>query len=331
MILDNQKHNSMVYKESRQLRSRDEALTQIYGRKYTNYRKKWCADITDKNSIPAFPMDYSLQLVDSCNMKCAICHSRKRTAQKLEGGVLRKVIIEGKDKGLCSVAIGLDTEALIDTNLLFETIHYCQEAEIMDIMIDTNGLLLSEELSQKIIQCGVTMVCISIDAATAETYKKIRHSDKFELVCNNVKNLVQKRDELNSTLPQIRISFCKTYVNKHEEQLFFDMWENIVDQIDIQNYISTVGELQDLASGKQIKSDFCKDPFRRVGILANGDVQCCCCSFGHKDIVIGNIYKTSMQEIWDGEKMKAIQHAFLDHTDNIPRYCRQCLNNRWEF
>lgn len=108
MILDNQKHNSMVYKESRQLRSRDEALTQIYGRKYTNYRKKWCADITDKNSIPAFPMDYSLQLVDSCNMKCAICHSRKRTAQKLEGGGIEKSNNRGERQRtmLCSNRVG---------------------------------------------------------------------------------------------------------------------------------------------------------------------------------------------------------------------------------
>ena len=164
-----------------------------------------------------------------------------------------------------------------------------------------------------------------------ETYKKIRKSNKFSLVEHNVKSLVEIRNEAGTGLPQIRLSFCKTYVNAAEEQAFIEKWGNIVDQIDIQNYISLVGELQDLETGKRIETAFCKDPFRRVGILANGDVQCCCSSFGNPDIVIGNLNNNTMKVIWQGETNRRIQKAFLEHSDAIPNYCKRCLNSRWEF
>lgn len=178
---------------------------------------------------------------------------------------------------------------------------------------------------------GVTLVNISIDAATNETYKIMRNSNKFDLVERNVKKFVDLRNKYNLGLPQIRLSFCKTYANSDEEKLFIEKWYNCVDQIDVQNYISTVGEFNELDKGSKIETQFCKDPFRRVGILCNGDVQCCCCSFGHSDIIIGNIYETSMQEIWNGESMKKIQNAYLNNMEDIPEYCKVCLNSRYSF
>tara|TARA_B100001971_G_C18019412_1_gene446583 strand:- start:99 stop:494 length:396 start_codon:yes stop_codon:yes gene_type:complete len=53
----------------------------------------------------------------------------------------------------------------------------------------TNGQLLKEDISNKLIDNGIHLIKITVDAATKETYKKIRQNNKFNRVINNIKRL----------------------------------------------------------------------------------------------------------------------------------------------
>ena len=44
----------------------------------------------------------------------------------------------------------------------------------MDIMINTNGSPLTARRSQQLLDSGLTRLRFSLDAATPETYKKVR-------------------------------------------------------------------------------------------------------------------------------------------------------------
>lgn len=329
-MIEDKKHNENLYSQGIVNWTRDTVLNARYPEKYGSYRKLWNEDVKSESDIPDFPVQYEIQLVDGCNLRCGICHSRKRTGRKLDIEALKRVIEEGKDS-LCAVSVGLDSEGLINKELLLQTLDVARNVGIMDLIVATNGLLLDENYSEELIEAGVTLMNISVDAATADMYQQIRKSSKYDILEKNIKKFVELRNRRGAGLPQIRLSFCKTYLNACEEELFIEKWKNIVDQIDIQNYISTVGEFQDLDKGTNISVDYCKDPFRRVGILANGDVQCCCCSFGHQDIIIGNIYESTMEQIWHGERMRAIQRAFLNDIELVPDYCKTCMRSRYSF
>ncbi len=330
-MLDDKKHCSNLYDMTIRNKSRDEILKARYGDRWTKYRFDWNKDVLTTEDIPKFPLHYEIQLADACNLHCGICHSRKRSGQKLDMNLLKEAIIEGAQKGLCACGFGLDSEGLLKKDALLEAIDFCRSNGIMDITLGTNGIMLDETYSKELMDAGVTLVRISLDAASAETYKLIRRSDSFYRVEKNIKDLISIKRRYGTELPQVRLSFCKTYVNAHEEKTFVEKWRDYVDQVDVQHYISTVGDFQDFTNGTKINAIFCKDPFRRVGILANGNVQCCCCSFGHKDIIIGNLADNSMQDIWQGIKMRAIQEAFLNDLTRIPDYCKRCLNSRWSF
>lgn len=329
-MLSDKDHNNNLYGTTIKSKSRDAILGEKYGERWAKYRSNWDKDIKTAEDIPDFPLQYEVQLTDACNLHCGICHSRKRTGQKLDMTFFGEAIKEGSQKGLSACSFGLDSEGLLKKDMLLKAIDLCRSNGIMDIILGTNGIMLDKTYSKELIDAGLTLINISLDAASSETYKLIRRSDSFNRVEKNIKDLISARSEQYG-LPQVRLSFCKTYVNAHEEQAFVEKWQNCVDQVDIQHYISTVGDFRDLAGGKKINSKFCKDPFRRVGILANGDVQCCCCSFGHKDIIIGNLSASSMQDIWQGTKMRSIQDAFLTDLDEIPDYCKTCLGSRWDF
>ena len=60
-----------------------------------------------------------------------------------------------------------------------------EEAEIMDVFIFTNGNLLNEKNSRLILNSCVTRLFVSIDAATEETYNKV----KFQLAKDCLKKI----------------------------------------------------------------------------------------------------------------------------------------------
>lgn len=56
---------------------------------------------------------------------------------------------------------------------------------------------------------------------------------------------------------------------------------------------------------------FCTQPFNRIEIYENGDVYNCCPPFVN-NYVIGNIFKSSFDEIWNGEKVKKLREKILN-------------------
>ena len=110
-------------------------------------------------------------------------------------------------KGKTGLLLGVGSEGLLFKEVR-ETISYAKEAGIMDIILMTNGTLLTQELSEFLVQQEVSRVCISIDAATSETYEKVRGKDQLQKVEKNVRTLVETRENSGKLLPIVRLSFC---------------------------------------------------------------------------------------------------------------------------
>ena len=70
------------------------------------------------------------------------------------------------------------------------------------------------------------------------------------------------------------------------------------------------------------KGKFCREPFEIIQIDKDGDVQLCSCQL-HMPYTIGNIYKSSMQEIWLGESADRVRQAVIDEDFT---YCNWACN-----
>ena len=63
------------------------------------------------------------------------------------------------------------------------------------ITITTNGIALNREVSEAILECGVTMLNISLNAATKETYHRLMQVDTFDKICRQVRDFSALRRE----------------------------------------------------------------------------------------------------------------------------------------
>ena len=209
-----------------------------------------------------------------------------------------------------------------------------EEAEIMDVFIFTNGNLLNEKNIKLILNSCVTRLFVSIDAATEETYNKIRvpvskrllEKNRLEILENNVKNFVKIKKDLNKKLPLTRVSFVALSENSHEVDLFKEKWENIVDSVEIQRETSIkVYDKIKNYKGKKLDNYNCNKPWGDMAIYSNGLVGPCCNLVGRKT-PIGNIKYNSISEIWNGEKMTELRNGFKNNNPND--VCKSCIESQ---
>jgi len=71
-------------------------------------------------------------------------------------------------------------------------IRYCKDNTSAKISLSTNGVLLdNKDLSEKMISAGIDEIIFSLDAATADTYRKIKGYDNFDKVIKNIESFLK--------------------------------------------------------------------------------------------------------------------------------------------
>lgn len=313
------------------------------GPEYWEYRRKWDLARTFKQ-VPAFPVQIDYELFYRCNLKCPICIMSLPSDEKEKWGrasdylsfeIIRKLLDEGAARGQSAAGLNGICEPLLSDELP-EIISYARKAGLVDVMFNTNGLLLDEDVSRRLIRSGLTRIMISIDAARKDTYEQIRVGSDFERVCENVRRFVQLRNEMGSRLPIVRVSFCVTSINEHELDEFIKTWAHIVDFFSIQHYGNTfegkrAEERKRLFPnnyGYSPDSDFkCAQPWKRLMVRHNGDVIPCCDVSG-LPLVMGNIYSENIADIWAGEKIRRLRRLHVEGNAFENPACRVCMT-KW--
>ena len=345
------------------------ALTKKHGKRFSDYREEYYKILNSSKEnykhVPDYPLNVLVEVVSKCNLECIMCLSshRKGPTKVISNETISKLFREFKENNLPALMFGAGDEPLMfsDIDKMWEI---ANSSGIMDIFIFTNGTLLNEEMCNKILDHDVARVFISLDAATEETYAKIRlknkhieddtsnqnnlkiiHEDSNQLAIieENVKRLLELRNSRNLELPQIRLSFAVQQRNKHEIELFKKKWENIVDFIEFQQTMNIdFDKLSRLSEEERWKrreplfeKDFvkdCKAPFHSATVWADGSVIPCC-TFQGKNLTLGNINgipelnipAQSLKELWNGEKINELREQFRTGKLNI--VCQYCLNH----
>jgi len=127
---------------------------------------------------------------------------------------------------------------------ILEVLNYKYYKNKITISSLTNGILLNEKNNKKILNmCPMIIMGISIDAASNETFRKIRKVDAFDLIKNNIKNFIKNK---NSTDQKIWITNNINILNVHETVAMIEMAADLgVDWVEI--------------APTQIANEFCKE------------------------------------------------------------------------
>ena len=320
-----------------------EVLYKKYGERFINYRKNYKKTISDDDHKYFFkyPITVVLELVNRCDLQCVMCYQGFRNdAEKftVDEEVLDKIFDDFKKNKLSALMLTASEPLLYKQ--IDKVLKRAKDAEIMDIFLFTNGTLLNEKNSEMILNSSITRLFISIDAATEETYNKVRipvskrllEKNRLEKLEANVKKFIEMRDLRKQSLPLTRVSFVALEENKHEVKMFQNKWKNIVDSVEIQREtsIEIYDKLKNLNKNEFVKNNNkvkynCNKPWGDMAIYSDGKVGPCCNLVGRKT-PIGNIKNNSISEIWNGDKMNLIRDGFINNNPND--VCKLCIDSQ---
>ncbi|MFH1140037.1 MAG: radical SAM protein [Pseudomonadota bacterium] len=313
------------------------------GPRYEDYRRRW--DLARSFQVlPPFPLQIDFELFYRCNLKCPICLMSLPPEEKLRWGdpalelpleKIKALVDEGAERGLAAVGLNGICEPLLSPHLP-EIIRHARSRGVVDVMFNTNGLALTEKLARDLIASGLTRIMFSLDAATKETYDLIRVGSDFDRVRENVAMFVRLRNELGKKTPIVRVSFCVTSLNEHELDDFILTWSSVADFFSLQQYGNTFegrfaedrGRL--FPPGRRYDpgpDPRCAQPWKRVMVRHNGDVIPCCDASG-LNLVVGDVFKNSMEDIWRGEKIERLREMHRRGCYFENDICRACMS-KW--
>jgi radical SAM protein with 4Fe4S-binding SPASM domain len=308
----------------------DKILSDFYGKRFSDYRKKWYGIENEFMSVE-YPLHLDIEVSNKCNYKCAICtfsinESDKDLPPFMDTDIFKKIIDESAEHGLPAIQTSYFGEPLMRKDL-HDLVAYARKKGIMDVFVTTNGALLTETRAKELIDAGVSRIHISVDAYSRESYDLIRRKGYFDIVLNNIHNLIKMKGA--NKLPIVRVSFCKNAINEHETDSFIDYWrKHGADQVAIQEYINAEpGKANLFPKDRHTVNDFvCLDPFRRLSIRSNGDILPCCIIYG-SSMKLGNVATDSIYDVWRSKKICDLRKMIKERKYHDNPYCSVCVKN----
>lgn len=300
-------------------------LKAIHGERFIQYRKAW--DETCEGKVASeYPLFIEIGVNSDCNLRCKMCAryfdknmNNKHINMPLE--LVDKIVRQCKDFQLPAILVGQDSECLLHPQIK-EIISRIKTIDPVDFFLITNGTLLNKEMSKFLIDIEVDRLQISIDAASRETYKRIRGGN-LEVLERNIYDFLDLRKAMGKERPFLRLSFCKQPDNISEQEAFINKWGNVADIVDFQEYLdlSHVLELAD----REYKEYHCPDPFQRLVIDYNGNMYGCCCIGYNRHFHLGNLNDISIIDAWNSDVMNDLRESF--RTQNLKKVCLNCRAN----
>lgn len=281
-----------------------------------------------------FPSQILVDVTEVCNLACIHCpheeftksgiYNKRYLDPKLNKKLVDEVFTDSINQ--CKyIRYAASGEPLLHPNFV-EMIDYACKNSGVPVNVTTNGVLLNEAKARILLDIGVDVVDISIDAYSPGTYSDIRKGGKLKVTKSNVLRLIKLARE-GKYKTKIVASFVEQPLNKSERNDFKRFWEDAgADFVVIRAFHSCAGSKEDVADfmkkQKQNRKP-CLYPWERLVLNPTGEMGFCPGDWKSEDTII-DFRKASIKEIWQGEFMNKLREAHLKNDFRNYIFCDQC-------
>ena len=288
------------------------------------------------------PFAIQIDICSACNLRCNFCFHSDIEAVKKSGihfglmsyEMFSKLIDDmgtvwgkGKIKKLRLFKVG---EPLMNPHVC-EMVKYAKKAEIAEcIEITTNGLLLTDEMSQGLIEAGLDILNVSVNGINEKQYKDTCSVDiNFNDFRENIKYFYDHRKSC-----QLFLKYSDIGYTEEEKEKFYHLFEDSCDEI----FVETIsGSLwQDTNISENVKSTgkgiygqeleakaVCPFLFTTMVINDQGIAHLCCVDW-KSEYILGDLKNESVADIWNGEKLRLFQRLHLEKKKDTIELCKNC-------
>jgi MoaA/NifB/PqqE/SkfB family radical SAM enzyme len=159
---------------------------------------------------------FQIEPTSRCQLKCVMC-PRTVYSKEWDNGEMPLALYE-KISRYFSLADNVHLQGWGEPLLHPEISLMIQiaKAENCKASLTTNGMLLTQDISEEFIKKGLDTVAVSLAGGVRETHENIRCGSHFEQIIDNIRTLANLKLKMRSKTPKIVLSFLMTKINIKE-------------------------------------------------------------------------------------------------------------------
>ncbi|MFO7796571.1 MAG: SPASM domain-containing protein [Promethearchaeati archaeon] len=310
------------------------------------------------------PIRLQIEITDRCNFNCIMCDRHNLKKIRNLNNVISFKIFKNLIENIHPLYVTLNGlgEPLMNTEI-YKFLALCNRKHITTSM-PTNMSLMNALNIAKLVENPPSILTFSLHGTNPESFEQITKSSTFHKCIDNFEKLLSEIDR-KKIMIRILCCLQAKNLDEYEpmynylkkwgllesfrlEPVFdFGVDSGIVPSPEqIENTIAKINsiitsnmekqkkdflfnwkeKLLELLHRKTLKNETpCLTPWISTYITATGKVLPCCYLTNEK-YIMGNIYKNSFSEIWNGTKYKNFRNLLIDSRKNIPE-CYGCFWN----
>lgn len=285
--------------------------------------------VTRIDEAQGFPAVILLDNTNACNLRCSMCdhvnmkHHRPlaRMDFDLYTRLVDEIARERSDARVWEIFFG-DPFLCPD---MAERVRYAKERGLTDVVLNTNGVLMSERKARALVEAGLDAMYVGIDAVEPETYAKIRVGGNYHKA---VANVLAYRDilfQVGRPEQKLFVQFVVSDINEGQVEAFREFWTTHGVNVKIRPKVSWAGlvSADNLSSNQDVARKPCFWLMRTINICADGRVALCSVDV-HCRVPCGDAKTTSIKDLWSGRLAELRRMHREGRFQELPAMCRDC-------
>ena len=281
-----------------------------------------------------------------CNLKCGYCLHSLSTGKIKEMG-FRKTLMDFYLFTKCiddatkfpepfKVLIFAGWGEPLTHPQIAEMVEYAKSKKIAErIEIVSNGILLTHQLSDKLIDAGLDRIRISIQGIDSERCCDVAGvAVDFDALVSNIQYYHSHRKQAKIFIKTVDIALPTSA----DQNRFHEIFGKICDEIAIEQVIPVISEIDHSKFGSELKKRHCGGeaddvtvcpfPFYMSVIHPDGNYAPCCCQKRPKNF--GTIVEKPITEIWESRELNDFRVAHLKGDRGESKICAACPRPQYD-
>ncbi len=274
--------------------------------------------------VGGLPVEYIVETTAKCNLYCPMCprETHKQPKEDMADDIFDRLVEESGSSAEHMMLIGLG-EPFLDPKI-FDRIEYCDRHKV-STLLSTNGTLLDEEMSERLLATPLEHITLSFDGSTKESFEFYRKGARFEKVRDNFIRFARMKHERGSKL-HIVVQMVRMERNAAEVDDFTRFWSAVpgVDSIRVKEDETNLFKIGHEPGHFKYPCHYLwRGP---MYVKQNGDVYPCCQSYMLDGAPVGRIGDQTLVQIWNSEAMQGLREKHVTGRAGEIPMCAKCCS-----
>lgn len=258
-----------------------------------------------------------IETIAYCNAACVFCPypQMKRERGVMDMGLFLRIVDQARlipqITSVCLTGLG---EPLMDKHL-FERLRVVRECcPQVDLIVYTNGSLLTVEKARRMREIGVNQLYVSLNTTDKEKRQQIMRLDDFERVATLLEEFIPESAPMQVWVKAI---MSKDLLEADEHEAFTKRWGK-------NSFMHLEGNWAGQMWQMRIHpKTACVRALSQIMVLWDGQVSLCCFD-GEGEVILGDLKTQTIKEVFNGELATSYRRGHIDGKRGELKLCATC-------